>query len=147
MVFFVDNNLSVKLARAMGFLSDVQVEHIKDYPDLFPEGTPDEIWLPWVGRSGRILLTRDLNIAKRPGERKAMLDNAIRGFLIGGKNKDRFQIFANVALHWLAMEKIASELEPPFLITAHSPVGQWKDALNPARSLPVSLCPPLKLSH
>lgn len=144
MVFFVDNNLSVNLARAMGHLSDKKVEHLKDHKDQFAENAPDEDWLPWVGQTGRILLTRDLNIAKRPGERKALLDHGIRGFLIGGKNNDRFQIFANVALHWLAIEKIAEQLSGPFLISAHSQVGQWNDVLAPDRSFPASLCPPLK---
>lgn len=143
-IFFVDNNLSVNLARAMDLLSDAKVEHLQD---SFSPNAPDEEWLPWVGQSGRILLTRDLNIGRRPGERKAMIDNEVRGFLIGGKGQDRLNIFGNVALNWLMMEKIVSVLSAPFLITAHSPKGQWKDVLAPDREFPSELCPPLKVSR
>ena len=55
MRFFVDNNLSPKLARGMAAFGE-DVTHLQDH---YPVDAKDTDWLPRIGRDEWILLTRD----------------------------------------------------------------------------------------
>jgi PIN like domain len=66
--FFIDNNLSTKLAKSLHFLvePDHQVVHLKD---RFAANTPDETWMAVLaGEPDWIIISGDLRIRKNPHE-------------------------------------------------------------------------------
>ena len=50
--------------------------------DHFDSGTPDEEWLPEVGRRGWVLLTKDKNIRKHASELRALQNARVVTFVI-----------------------------------------------------------------
>jgi hypothetical protein len=65
--FFLDNNLSPKLAAVLRAL-DHDVIHLRE---RFPENADDVDWIPRVAAEGWIVVTLDHAIRSRPHEREA----------------------------------------------------------------------------
>ena len=84
MRFFVDNNLSQKLAKGMAAFGE-DVIHLKEE---FPEETIDTEWLKYVGEEGLVLITRDEAIRRNPAELAALREYKVGAFFLGGKNLD-----------------------------------------------------------
>ena len=73
MRFFLDNNLSPKLAKSLNALvqPEHQVFHLKD---LFAANTPDEVWMRKLAEEKEwVIISGDLQIRKNPHEVKAWL--------------------------------------------------------------------------
>jgi len=64
MKFFLDNNLSPKLAEGMRAFGE-DVIHLKDQ---FSEDVADIVWLEHIGKEGILLITRDQSIRYNPVE-------------------------------------------------------------------------------
>ena len=65
MRFFLDNNISPKVARALNHLlePDYSAHHLKDQ---FAANTPDEVWMADLGRqSGWVILSGDSAISPK----------------------------------------------------------------------------------
>ena len=76
MKFLLDNNLSKYLSIGMqGFGENVM--HLKD---VFPENTDDATLLKYVGENELYLVTRDLNIRRRPAEIDALKNYKVGAF-------------------------------------------------------------------
>ena len=67
--FFIDEN-DLALGKALGAIhgSVVYPGH-EDLPEI-PRQTLDEVWLPLIGSSGLIVITRDQRIRYRPVEKQ-----------------------------------------------------------------------------
>lgn len=50
--------------------------------ERFESGTPDEEWLPVVGRKGWVLVTKDKRIRRRAGELRAFVNARVVAFAI-----------------------------------------------------------------
>lgn len=74
MNFFFDNCLPIKLAEAFRCL-DVDVEHLRE---KHKPGIADVDWMPAVAKTGRIAVTADLRILKRPAEREVRRNCGLR---------------------------------------------------------------------
>ena len=73
MIFFFDNNLSIKIVAGLrGFGEDVT--HLTEN---FPEDTADTVWLQTIGQEGWYLVTRDKNIIRNPSEKRALKENVV----------------------------------------------------------------------
>jgi hypothetical protein len=69
--FFLDNNLSPKIARALDCLTQPKhsVRHLRD---LFAPETPDVTWMQELARQGSwIILSADVAISRNPHEVRA----------------------------------------------------------------------------
>lgn len=77
LTFYVDECLGRFVAEALatGGLN------VRAYYDYFA-GMPDVEWLPKVGASGWILLTKDKNIRRRQLEVDAILNSGVRAFVV-----------------------------------------------------------------
>ena len=96
MKFLLDNNLSEYLSIGMkGFGENVM--HLKD---VLPEGTDDATLLKYVGENNLYLVTRDLNIRRRPAEIDALKNYNVGAFFLGGKNQSRCQLIQQLVRHW-----------------------------------------------
>ena len=123
MKFFIDNNLSIQMARGMeGFGEEVM--HLQDE---FPQGTPDEQWLQYVGDNDLILVTRDREIRRRPAELKALKDHKVGVFFLGGKNRGRCELIQQLVRNWPRMKAVAAKARKPFAFVVPPSGGKFRD--------------------
>ena len=78
--YFVDRSLGrevvVQALRAVG-----EIAHAHD--DLFPQTTPDEVWLTEVGRRRWVVVTKDKNIRHNQIEHVALVRARVACFMLG----------------------------------------------------------------
>jgi len=110
MKFFIDNNISKKIAKGLAEFGE-DVMHLQDQ---FPEDAPDEEWLEYVGKNGMVLVTRDERIRWNPTELAALKKHKVRAFFMGGKKLDRCAQIRQIVQNWPRMKEHARRLKPPF---------------------------------
>lgn len=80
-VYFTDRDLGKQFpARLRG--AGLQVER---HADHFQPATPDELWLPEVGRRGWVVLTHDERIRYKPNEPAAVMRHGVRLLVVQGR--------------------------------------------------------------
>jgi hypothetical protein len=99
--YFIDNDLSPKLARALRDNGHGNIEHLQD---TFSEDTQDEEWLDYVGKNGLILITKDKGIRRNPKEKEALLHYKIIAFYLGGKEMGSKEILRQCVVAWDKIE-------------------------------------------
>lgn len=112
MNFFLDNNLSIKLAKAMNHLE--QEGEVMHLTEKFPADAKDEEWLKYVGENGIILITQDQKIRRRAAEKAAFKTHKVGAFVLVGKNRDRWQIINQLIKNWLKIKELAAKTKRPF---------------------------------
>ena len=82
MRFFFDNNLSWRLARAIGELSsacDVKVMHLRD---KFPMNVTDVEWIGTLGKEGDWAIISQDRLVKNPLEKEALRLSVLTAFIL-----------------------------------------------------------------
>lgn len=110
MRFFIDNNLSSRLANGMKAFGE-NVDHLTDH---FPDDTPDTEWLKYIGDNGYILITRDDRIRRKPAELDALRTFGVGSFFMGGKNRTRCQLIQQLVRNWPRIKEYARKTHIPF---------------------------------
>ena len=110
MRFFVDNNLSPKLAHGMAAFGE-DVTHLQDH---YPTNAADADWLPRIGRDEWILLTRDDRVRFKPAELTAFKQYHVGAFFLGGKDRSRCDLIQQVVRNWPRMKELAAKTVKPF---------------------------------
>jgi hypothetical protein len=94
--FFVDRSLGKSIVEGLRAVG-LTVHSMADvYGDEQAQRLSDEVWLRDAGNSGWIVLTKDDAIRRRPAERDAMIDAAVRVFCLttaqlrGAEQTERF---------------------------------------------------------
>ena len=83
MKFFFDNQLSPRLAQAIGALSSVDGHEVIHLRDKFDPSTKDEIWIPALAGEGDwILICGDLNIVRTKAQRPIWRASRMVGFFL-----------------------------------------------------------------
>jgi len=114
--FFVDNNLSKKLARGMhGF-----GEEVMHLTEKFPADTPDVVWLRFVGENGYIVITCDKRISWNPSERKAFRKHKVGAFFLGGKNKNHCDIIRQLVRCWHRIKDFDKKTNKPYAFSINA---------------------------
>ena len=119
--FFVDEN-DLALGKMLGAIHpNVVYPGHEGLPEV-PRGTLDEVWLPFIGASGLIVITRDQRIRYRPVEQQLWVEHRVRGFVLTGRRSqstvDSLRILAE---HWTAMgTMIEVEVEGPWMFAVTS---------------------------
>lgn len=88
---------------------------ITAHDERFPEGTPDTVWLPEVGASGQVVLTKDKKIRYTPQELAALRRARVRVFvLVGGnlRSEDMARAFIQARAR---MDALLAEHGTPFV--------------------------------
>ena len=77
--FFLDRSLGAKVvATALRNAGWSVVTH----DQVFPQDTPDQVWLARAGAENWIVFTRDDRIRYRPAERGALMDAGVRAVVL-----------------------------------------------------------------
>jgi len=111
--FLDENSLGVALA-LQHVRGDITWPGAAD--GLFPAGATDTTWLPVVGSSGLVVLTRDKRIRTRPIERETLLNHGVRAcFLTSGGNLDLFTQLRLWLRYWDDIETLVDTKPGPWL--------------------------------
>jgi hypothetical protein len=90
-------------------------------PDgMVPAGASDMTWLPVVGSTGLVVLTRDKRIRTRPVERATLLEHGVRAcFLTSGGNLDLFTQLRLWLRYWDDIERLVDSTPGPWLASVN----------------------------
>lgn len=116
--FFVDeNDLALGAALATARADVVHPGH-KKLPEV-PRRTPDETWLPIVGDRRLVVITRDKKIRRRPVERRAWFEHAVRGFALTGKtSQSTWDSLRIIARKWDEIEEmVETRPDGPWMVS------------------------------
>ncbi len=107
-----DANLPPGLAEALRVLGE-PAEHVNQ---IFAPGTPDETWIRHAGERGWCIVSRDVNITRKPHELAALREFEVGAFfLLPGKRSPRLcQTIQTVIRHWPELKRIAAAEPRPF---------------------------------
>jgi hypothetical protein len=83
----------------------------------FPRGTPDKVWLPFVGKNGWIVLTADKCIRYNFLEKRALEDSSVREFVFASGNISGQEMATVVEIALEKMRRMCRKLVPPFVAT------------------------------
>ena len=84
--FFVDRSLGKSIVEGLRVV-ELTVHSIADiYGEKRAQRLDDEIWLRDAGKNGWIVLTKDDAIRRRPAERDALTEAAVRVFCLTNRN-------------------------------------------------------------
>lgn len=121
LTFFIDAALGrVMVADALRAAGLTIVLH----DDVFAQGTPDEDWLPELGRRGWILLTKDDRIRSTTAQREILLAAGVRAFILSGANLPGAALAEAFRAAARRMQRLALGERRPFIarVTASSEV-------------------------
>src|SRR5438270_12085405 len=90
LIIFLDEN-HCNNKNILRVLADAGVS-VERHLDHFQSGTPDEEWLPIVGRNGWALVTTNARIRYRANEKRAVQENLVRMFYFSTNNMSGLQM-------------------------------------------------------
>jgi hypothetical protein len=111
-VVFLDEN-HCNNRKLLAVLRDAAVR-VERHLEHFAAGTPDEIWLPSVGKNGWALLTTDARIRYRANEKRAVKAHRVRMFYFSTNQLSGQQMAAAIEKALTAMRRMVARVEPPF---------------------------------
>lgn len=126
-VFFIDRCLGKhpisEMLRATGTTVEVHDDH-------FPQNTPDQLWIPQIGQSGWIILTKDARIARNTLERQAVARAGIRMFILASTKLTGEETAIAFRDALISMVKFIEKHSPPFIAKVYKDgtVKEWKNA-------------------
>jgi hypothetical protein len=94
--FFVDRSLGKSIVEGLRAAGLTVLSMADVYGEERAQRLPDEIWLRDAGDKGWVVLTKDDAIRRRPAERDAMIEAAVRVFCLttaqlrGTEHTERF---------------------------------------------------------
>jgi predicted nuclease of predicted toxin-antitoxin system len=109
--FFIDRCLG----KAVGEALKRARAKVELHDDHFAQDVPDEDWIPEVTRRGWVILTKDKNIRRRPGEREALLTAGARIFTLTSGNMRGEDMAALFVRQLRDMRTVARKAKPPFV--------------------------------
>ena len=93
---------------------------VERHADHFAPNTPDEVWLPEIGRRGWIALTHDRRIRYKPNERDAVMRHGVALLVIVGDAP-----FSDLAHSFVTtiprIERFLASHQAPFIAKVYRP--------------------------
>src|SRR6266849_4192619 len=112
-VLYLDENLCNAKA-ILSVLSRLGVKHER-HLSHFPHGTPDEVWLPKVGKEKWALLTADKRIRYNLLEKKALAEHNVMEFVFASGNMSGEEMAAALELALAKIVRLTVRQDPPFV--------------------------------
>lgn len=112
-VLYLDENL----CNTSAILEALQMSGIRFERHLshFTRGTPDEEWLPLIGRNKWVLLTADKRIRYNLLEKRALEKNSVREFVFSSGNMSGQEMALALERALPKMQRLCGRLAPPFV--------------------------------
>ncbi|MGH9733526.1 MAG: hypothetical protein ACRD8A_02905 [Candidatus Acidiferrales bacterium] len=112
-ILYLDENLC-NCAPVLTALQENNIPHERHLAH-FGSGTPDHEWLPFVGRNGWVLLTRDQNIRYRGIEHSRVMRYGVREFVFKAGNLHKDELAKVLIIALPKMREICQKFDPPFI--------------------------------
>jgi PIN like domain len=110
-IFLDENHCNNTRILAVLELAGIPVERHLDH---FPRGTPDEDWLPLVGRNGWALITTDKRIRYRSNEKRAVQTHDVRMFYFSTNEMSGQQMATSLEKALPEIQRIYARQKPPY---------------------------------
>jgi hypothetical protein len=111
-MFFFDENIGLYIPIGLRGFGE-EVIHILEIEEL-GAGTPDNVWLGYVGQNDLVLITPDRKIKSRPNERRAFFDHKVGAFILYGKDMDRWARVRQIVTAWQRIKELSDKTAPPY---------------------------------
>ena len=109
--FLFDAHLPPGLVEALTVLGE-PAEHVNG---IFAPGTPDETWIRYAGERDWCIVTRDVNITRKPHEAAALREAGVGIFFLPGKRSPNLcLVIQTVIRHWPEIKRVARSERRPF---------------------------------
>lgn len=114
MIFF-DRSIPKSVINALKL---VGVEDILSHDDVFPQNTPDPVWLARAGQQGWVVVTRDKKIRTRTGEVRTLITYGVGCFILTtNRPLTRWEHLKLFVLTLDRMKVLAETVGKPFIFT------------------------------
>jgi hypothetical protein len=128
-VLFLDECLGTSdVAQALR----VQGARVEVFLDHFASATLDKDWLPVVGRTGWVVLTKDKWIRRRQVERNALMSNSVAAFVLTSGDLNGADMGRAFASGHPRVRKLLRDFAPSFIASVDSS-GRVHLLTNPQR--------------
>jgi hypothetical protein len=113
LTFFVDRSLGRKvIPEALRNVNEV----VKIHDEIFPQNTPDHVWLEEAGRQNWVVLTKDTRIRHRAIEVLALMSSGVRAFILTARGDLTGAEMASIFIKALPrIKKLATKNHGPFI--------------------------------
>jgi hypothetical protein len=112
-MIFLDRSIPKSVAEALKMVRNDDVRWLEDE---FPHDTPDEAWIPEVGRRGWVVVSRDKKIRTRLRQRALVKEHGLGCFILQQKqDPTRWQYLKLLAATLDEMERIHATQRKPFM--------------------------------
>lgn len=69
-MIWIDRSISKRVTHALNLVRG----DVKWVGDLYPQDTPDEVWLTGAGKAEALVILRDKKVRTRPNERRRIIE-------------------------------------------------------------------------
>jgi hypothetical protein len=130
-VLYLDENIH-NCRSILSALGEAKIAYER-HGSHFPSGTPDEEWLPLVGREGWLLITVDKRIRYNELERRAVIRHRVREFVFTSGNLSGAAMARLLVIAYPEIVRTCEHNSPPFIasITKSGLVHLRFDKLGP----------------
>ena len=112
-MIFIDRSVPRSVAGALKLVRPGDVVWLED---VFAHSTPDEVWIPEVGRRGWLTVSRDKNIRRRFRQRQLVLTHGLGCFILNQKqDSTRWGYLKQLAASLDEMERLFDSTPRPFI--------------------------------
>ena len=113
LVLFLDENLH-NCQPILHALEEAGISCERHSTHFLP-GTPDSVWLPFVGSSGWLLITPDQRIRYNELERRAIQRYRVRAFVFTTGNLSGVEMARLLVSAFTKMKRVCAKNDPPFI--------------------------------
>lgn len=121
MKFYVDENITPNIARALAILQNPRIQEsieVFTIRDEFGTGTPDEVWIPKVAAKDGIVITQDIDIHRVRHQRELYKQHGL-GVVFFKPPKKGYQYWDLVEFYikrWKVVKEEVKKLDKPFAL-------------------------------
>lgn len=110
--FLFDAHMPPGLVEALTVLGE-SAEHVNS---IFAPATPDETWIRYAGERGWCVITRDVNITRKPHELAALREGGVGAFFLlpGKRSPNLCTVIQTIIRHWPEIKRVARAERRPF---------------------------------
>ena len=117
MIFYFDENIAPRIARALAILTEADPIEIYSMVDVFRRGAQDEEWISKVGENNGIVIMQDLNIHRTRHQRELYRNHGVGVIFFKPPKKSGYQyweMLTHILTSWPDIIKTVERAEKPF---------------------------------
>lgn len=132
MTFFLDHCISFRVAHLLRVLR----EDVHALREKFPDGAPDEVWIPDVAARGWVIVTADRAIKSTPHLRRILHDSRVTAFFLARPFVDQklWDLAVSILSVWPKIKEAADQAKQgdSYLVYITGKVEPFPEDTTPA---------------